>query len=457
MPWPSATPGGASAPAWGGYVRLWVRAALAPGSPFYLGPHSGDRLDAGNVLGGAEPIPRAVTSGLWVDLSCDVLDVDIAGGATATEGVLTKPDVSTCVVNLSDPDRKYDPLNASGPYGLGGRSRLIPGTPLDAFAEVVDADTGTISRHWLFTGTADSWGEDWTARGRDRVAQVIASGTSKFFVNMKRPATDPPVGAGDTTAQRVDRIVTLSGWAGDVEPGTGVVTHAATALDSDGWDLLNRTLDDELGFVYFTADGALRWIGRDAWLTLGDPVLALGCGAGLHDVLLDASPSSIDLQIRNAIYASRPDAPVQTAINTASVGRYGRYDYERTDLGVATDTQAGEWARLLLQLYAFPQIALADVTFRPALDPQSWQVWSLALGLAFVTDLVRIVWSPPDRPADTPIDTLSRVVGYHHAITRAAWEITWQLIDAESLRAAGTIWTLGPHANDRLDAGFVVA
>jgi hypothetical protein len=77
------------------------------------------------------------------------------------------------------------------------------------------------------------------------------------------------------------------------------------------------------------------------------------------------------------------------------------------------------------------------------------------LGLEWITDLVRVVWAPPDRPADV-IDGLSRVVGVTHTVTRTEWEVEWQLIDASTLAYAGVVFTLGPHTNDRLDAGFVL-
>jgi len=464
-PWPSGTEGGASSPAWGPYVRLWVRAALAPGDVFTLGPHANDQLNDGNVLRGAAPVPlggdRAGARSadeLWVDLSCDALDVDVQGGATSSDGILTKPDTSVCVVNLADPFRKYDPLNPHSPYQLGGHSRLVPGTPVDVFAEVVNADDGSIAREWLFSGTADSWGEDWTPNPRNRRAQVVASGESKSFVNLKRPATDPPVGAGDTTAQRVQRIVNMAQWLGTIDAGTGVATHGPTALDGNGWDLLNATLDDELGYVYFTTTGELRWVGRAEWFDLSaPPVLELGCGEGLHDILVDASPSAIDAQVRNNVFAAIRDGIVAHAMSTASISRYGRFDYERTDLGLADDVQAGQWAETVLRLYAFPQIALADITMRPSISPRSWETWAGVLGVRFVSDLVRALWAPPDLPDSPPIDALVRVVGYHHVITRRSWEITWQTIDAQALAYSGALFTLGPHANDRLDAGFVLA
>ena len=161
MPWPSGTPGGAAAPAWGGYVRFWVRAAIAPGRSFHMGSHPDDRLDAGNVMGGGSintAIGRAgVGEHLWIDLTCDTIDAEIQGGASGSAGIFTKADAATITVTLADPTGKYDPLNGHSPYAYGGHSRLVPGTPVEAFAEVVNGDDGSWQRFYLFVGTADSW------------------------------------------------------------------------------------------------------------------------------------------------------------------------------------------------------------------------------------------------------------------------------------------------------------
>jgi hypothetical protein len=464
-PWPSGTAGGASSPAWGGYVRLWTRAGLAPGKPFTMGAHANDRLDSGNVLGGAEiapgGVPRAEPERLWVDLSCDVLDLEVAGGASSAQGIFSNADAATLVVTLADPTAKYDPLNRHGPYAYAGRSRLVPGTPVEMFAEVVNGDDGTWTRHYLFTGTADSWGEDWVPRATRRQAKLVATDVTKQWVAYNQPE-QAAQGAGETTAERVQRFVTFFGWAGTVEPApASTVTLQATTLAASGWELLNRTLDDELGYVYFTPEGNLRWLNRDVWFADTLPVLELGCdtleeaGETFYDVLVDAAPSTLDRQMRNAVYAARSGGTAQAAISSSSQSRYGVYDYKRTDLGLETDPQAGEWAETVLVLYAYPQVALENVTLRPAIEPRSWEVWNPTLALALVSDLVRLKWAPPDIPANV-IDATARVVGVKHRVTRRAWEVTWQLVAADALTFSGSIFTMGSHANDRLDAGFVL-
>ena len=452
-PWPTATPGGAVSPHWGGYTKLYVRAAIGAGNTFHMGVHTFDRLDAGNVLGGGVAAPG---NDLWIDIACDVADLEVIGGATTSAGILTKADAATITVTIADPNGWYDPLNPAGPFSYGGRSRLVPGTPVEVFAEVVDGATGTVSTHWLFTGTADTWQQDWTPNPTERQTQLIASDATKMFSRLDRPE-QPPVGAGDTTQQRVHRIVDFFGWPGVVlDPaGGGTVTLQATTLAQPAWEMINRALDDELGYVYFTAKGELRWLPRTVWATAAPPIVTLGCDVG-YDILIDASPSAMDTQMRNAVYAARVDGITQSAISTTSVETYGRYDYTRTDLGLATDAQAAAWATALVQLYAYPTVTLDDVTRVPALDPQPWKPWAAILAVTPITDIVRVHWSPPDIPGRAPVDVNSRVVGVSHRVSRTAWEVRWQLVNTRPAAQAGAVFTMGPHPQDRLDSNFVL-
>jgi hypothetical protein len=427
-----------------------------------VGPVPEDRLDAGNVLGGGGVLTGRAGVGetLWIDLTCDTTEVEIQGGATGGQGIFSKADAATITVSLADPTGKYDPLNGHSPYAYGGHSRLVPGTPVEAFAEVVNGDDGTWQRHYLFVGTADSWGEDWTPNPMERTCQLLATDITKQFVRMDRPE-QPPVGAGDNVGQRIHRLVEFFDWPGEVvDPAGGsAIILQATTLAQPAWELLNRTTDDEIGYLYFDTQGRLVWINRQAWSTVSDPVLEFGCpyldGGTGFDVLTDAAPSTLDLQMRNNVYASRAGGAMQQALSQASIDRYGGYEYKRTDLGISTDIQVAEWAEYVVVLYAFPQISLSDVTMQPSLIARSWEVWNGVLGITMVTDLVSIKWAPPDRPDDI-IHAISRVVGHSHRISRGQWETQWQLVAANSLQFSGSVFHMGAHAQDRLNAGFVL-
>lgn len=440
---------------------MWVRAAIASGSSWHLGSHPNDALDAGNVMGGGIPALRVAPGRLWVDLSCDTLDVDIHGGATAGQGIFGKVDAVTCTVRLADPDGIYDPLWSGGPFQYGGHSRLVPGVPVEVFAEVVNPSDSSVQQFPIFTGTADSWGEDWVPHPWQREATLIASDPTKTWARYDKPE-QPAVGAGETVQQRVARLVSYFGWSGTVEdptPGASVRTLAATTLAQPGWELLNRTMDDELGAVYFTPSGDLRWINREASTNQPTPRITLGCATvqtGAHDILVDATPQKFDLQLRNDVWGARTGGTAQHALSQGSMDHFGPYPYQRTDLGLADDAQALTWAQFVVSLYAFPQIGVDNVTMLPAIDPASWTVWSTVLSWVLFTDVAHIAWAPPDLP-DHVITGDFRVVGVQHTISRARWSVTWQTLALRALSLSGIVWTLGPHANDRLDAGMVMA
>jgi hypothetical protein len=459
-PWPSTTPGGTAAPGWGGYVKLWVRAGIAPGLPFRLGPDTNDNLSSGYVLG-----PATDDSGgflgdrLWIDLTCDVLDVDVQGGASAGAGIFTTVDATTATIRLADPEGIYDPLWNGGPFSYGGHSRLVPSVPVEVFAEVVNGATGAVQRFPIFTGTADAWQQDWTPRPSTRQTVLVASDQTKVW-NRYNAVEQPAVGAGETVQARLHRIVSFFAWPGTVidAPGGSPRTLQSTTLAQSGWEMLNRTIDDELGAIYFTPAGALRWVNRETWLQQPPPRITLGCervDADARDVLIDATPAKLDLQMRNDVVASRTGGTQLREFSQASIDRYGPYGYKRTDLGLADDGQVAQWGALVVQLSAFPQVGIENVTMLPAIDPRSWEIWATVLDFQAFTDIAEVIWAPPDLP-DHIVDGTTRVVGVKHAITRQQWSVAWQLVAARPISVTGTIFVLGPSATDTLDQGYIL-
>lgn len=460
MSWPG-TPGGALSPAWGGYTRLYVRAQIAPGTQLHVGPHPADRLNAGNVYG---PVTASPTQSLWVDLSCDVLDLTVDHGATRAEGAFSRAEASTVTVTLYDPARVYDPSNLDSPYVLKGASRFIPGLPVEVVAEVVtNPTTSTVTRYVLFTGAVDYWREPWATNPADRRAKFTASDKTKYLASLNWPEQSP-VGAGDTVTQRIARIAAYFALPFPVvATGASTRTLAATTLAQSAWELLNRTIDDEIGYVYVqhTNTGpVLRWVNREQWFpTTVTPVLVLGCdvpAVDALDVITAVQLAGIDEQLRNVVYASRTGGTQQTARAQSSIDKYGGYerDYKRTDLGLATDAQVAEWAQAIISLYAYPTPVPVSVTLHPpAGEAQPWAAWAKILGVVEVTDPVRVVWEPPDG-AGSRVDVIVRVLGERHEITRDSWAVTWSTV---GFVTRGKTLHAGPHALDRLDDGNVYA
>lgn len=444
-------PGGATAPGWGDTVKLHVWLALARGNRFTLGPDPFDQLDRGNTLGRAsDPAPNpsvGAVGRLWVDVTPDVLDVAVTQGATTAEGVFARPEAGTATLTLADPDRRFDPLNQTSPFQYEGSSRLVPGTPVLVHAEA--QRDGQVARYVLFAGAVDSWSTPWTAHRAQRRTKVIATDATRALVARSRPDTSPPVGEGDTVTERLERILTVYAGPPLAYSGTSPRTLAATALKGTAWAQVNAVVDAEVGYAtvgtartvpdQLSDAQALTFHPRSVWTAPTPPVVDIAC-----PLLVDAQATALDDQVRNVVTAQRDGGAPITVRSEASVARYGEHTYARTGLGLRHDHDVAEWARFVLQFFAFPRPTLTEVTLHPAADPYTWPD---VLGITPVADRVHVRWSPPGT-GDT-YDVTARVVGVTHAITRHRWAVTWALGAAET---AGRFFTLGPDPFDRLDA-----
>jgi hypothetical protein len=459
--WPGSA-GGAAHPAWSGYVRLYVQAQIASGTPFTIGKAPHDHLDAGNVLGGAH-LERATTPAtLWVDLTCDLVDLELALGSSSGAGILSKSEAGTLVATFYDPTGKLDPLNPETIYALSGRTRLVPGVPVRAWAEVIVDPTvasPTVATFPLFTGTADRWSSPWKREPTERLAKLTATDPTKTWARADRPALPAPIGAGDTPAQRLRRIADNFAWLGSIATvGATAVTLQASALAQAAWEMAGRVASDELGFAYFAPQppsvatpGVLTLVAREVWAQRPAPAVGIGCGPGLHDIATDVEPAAFDTQLRNAAYAARTGGTQQVAKVPSSVAKFWEQSIDRSDLGVETDPQAAQWAAAIVTLMAYPQASIDRATLRPAVDPAPWAAWQAVLGVPLITALVRVLWEQ----GGYTVDTEARLVGWTHKVTPTAWDVQWRTISA-SVSAARVSFHMGPHHQDVLDAGYVM-
>lgn len=468
-PWPSATPGGVARAEWGGYVKFWLLAEISPGTPLIVGPDPHDRLDAGNVIGDAgtlagggptDPGTLPVTSGLWVDLTCDCVDVDWQGGASSPSGVLTKVDAGQLTAKLWDPTGKYDPLNPDSPFALGNHSRLRAGVRILAMSETIvnpTVVTPTVLTRNHFTGTVDKWSEPWTKEPGERFATVYATDIVKDLNRLNR-AEQPAVGDGDQVFTRLGRIATYFGFTAPTGFGSlSSRTLQATTLAQSAWELLNRAVDDDLGFLYINGNGALIYQSDAVWTWLGSGTgvdLEIGCDdPGMLDIVVDATPSDVDKDQINQVTAARTGGSETTISAATSVAQFGEKSYKRTDLGLATDPQAAGWAERLVALSAYPRTTVDDITMIPAVDDQPWLAFARIFDFTPASSIVRLAFRTPR--FDYQIDELARMVGWRNTVTASAWSVTWTTV-AANMASGADILTVGPDPFDRLDAGNVI-
>jgi hypothetical protein len=276
----------------------------------------------------------------------------------------------------------------------------------------------------------------------------VSSDATKILVGLDR-GEQPPAGAGDTTGERVERILTHYGYTGPVDLDPGTATLAATTLAQSAWELIGRTSGDELGYVYLDAAGTLRFHDRSTWATMPAPVVTVGCAPGVegYDIVTGATVDASSLALVNSVAAARTGGTTVTATSPTSIALYGERGTKRTDLGLADDAQVGAWAAYTLGLRAFPRARITAVTLTPRFDPTAW---ADLLAVELVVDRARVLWTPPGE--DVTYDTTGRVFRVAHRFSHTSWETTWGLAYAD-LYARVMHW--GGHPLDRLTAGNV--
>jgi hypothetical protein len=432
---------GAENPTLWGEVRLHVWMKLAAGRPFTLGDPVLGKLGRGNVLGGTGDVGD-IGQSLWVDVTCDVLNVTTHLGATQAEGVIARAEAGTCTLVLADPLRRYDPVASESP-------RLVPGVEVLVWAQHslwLEPDFAAENAP-VFMGRVETIAEPWTPHPSLRRCTIVASDATADLVASNRAALDTPVGAGELARDRVARI--LAAFAGPplnevtirlddpdlhVPAVPSVVVMQGTTMPGSAWAELNKVADAEVGFLYVqpVAPGPwstdwqqqVQFLPRSTWSNTTDDPLTLPCGA-----VIGARVTASDAQQRTRVTGQRAlmpgeeDIPANRVAHTRSRPAQRPLGYTRTDLELA-EAEVLPWVEFVLATFAEPRVKVDMVSLRPGAAPG---LWPGVLRTELAVDRVRLEWLPPDGGGEVTVT--GRVVGEDHQISRASWTVDWFLAD----------------------------
>ena len=234
--------------------------------------------------------------------------------------------------------------------------------------------------------------------------------------------------AGDTTGERVERLLTLAGFTSadwNVDPGRS--TMRATALNDSLLALVQAAEDAEGGEFYFTAGGTPRFRDRDA--AYDDPrssrvQVVFG---DRWDTLDEVAYLSVDPafgvdQVVNTVTASNGAGVTVSWVDDDSVDEYGEH---AADLSIPIDggrSDLLERASWLVASKSVPRLRLRSVTIAPAFDAA--RLWPLALGLD-IGDRVAFRKHPPG--GGDPVDVDMMVVGKSGASPAGQATVTFTL------------------------------
>jgi len=301
-----------------------------------------------------------------------------------------------------------------------------------------------ISEHDLFTGYVDSWDIEWTGPNSSTVT-VPCTDAFKIFANIERTAVSA-VGAGETTGQRINRILNGIGWpSGKREIATGDVVVQATTLEGNALEELQLTADTEVGELYMSPDGKVFFRNRNA-INNDDRSNTSQATFGDEDPELryvDLTFTNDDTQLANRVIITRAGSSnPQQADDVASQEEFLVKAYERSDLIMTTDGAALNYAQYVLSLSAQPELRFDGLVVNPLRDEERLfpQVLNRLIG-----DRITVRRRPPGGGL---VEQECFIRGRKHEITPGSWLTTWTL---QSTAAGGSFFIIGHPTLGRLD------
>lgn len=357
----------------------------------------------------------------WVDVTSWVSAWTVRRGASRSDGPVLRYDAGTCTVTLDNSDRRFDPTNLAGPYVSAGVSQIAPRRPV----RISGAWGGTT--YPLFRGFVDGWPVQWDdGPARTSTVTLTATDATRILSNYDGVALATPVGDGETSGARVNRILDSAGWPGDLrDVADGDSVLQGTTLAQAAWTELLLVSDTEFGELYVDASGSVVFRNRRAAITEGRSTtsqLALGDAAGElnYEGLAIAYDDS---QIVNLALISRVGGTQQQAADAASQQAYLKRTANRTDLLMTTDQEAASYAGFLVYQGKDPELRFDSVDLDPTTQDA---LWPHVLGREF-GDRITISRRPPGGGV---ITREVFVRGVTHAGSASRWTTSWSLQSA---------------------------
>lgn len=399
----------------------------------------GDGLYGERTYGGLvfDTAPRFVVQllkpdGAWLDVTCDVRSIRIDRGRSSWVGAFS---AGTCELVLANFDGNYSTFPPDSVW-------LQPG----GFVTDVPLRVGSILNaglEWRFTGTTDGVYDSWPGT-TDAIATVTATDAFKRLARHNGGAR-APVGAGELSGARINRLLDDAGYTGVRNVDAGTVTMQATDLNGITVDLMRIVGEAEWGWLYVEGGGALRFRQRDSGTTdprmkdvqyiftdqdLSNPAVPDACYGA-------ATVGSDSDRIVNVATITPPGKAVSTYADATSSAWYGPRTWTRTDLPFNLDADALTLAQIVVLEQAYDDQRIDAVTIDAALREGNY---AAAHGVR-MSDRIRFLRTfPGGHQLDAELIVQGRrdeVVPSGDGAHAATWSVTLQTASAAIISGLG--------------------
>ena len=334
----------------------WLAPTSTPGTPspvwFTLDDVARGKLDVGMLAG------DALGQGFWVDVSTQVTQCSVRRGRRRlTETFST----GTATLTLDNNDRRFDPYNLVGPYAANGATNLRSRVPCRISATYAGV------RYPIFYGFVDEWNPDYQEPGTG-TCTVTVSDAFKVLAEFDPVALGSPVGAGELSGARINRILDNAGWPTvDRRIDTGDSPMQGTVLSQNALTELKLVADSERGDLLVDADGTILFRERHARFERAASNTAqaiFGDATGELEFADCLQPVNDEL-IKNVANVARVGGVSQTDGSDLSRVQFFPKTFTRTDLLITTDAEALEYARWIIRQFADQDKRVEQITLDP--------------------------------------------------------------------------------------------
>jgi hypothetical protein len=279
----------------------------------------------------------------------------------------------------------------------------------------------------LWQGFSDDWLIEWMDPA-DSLVTLTATDGFKALARVDNAATGA-AGTGETTGDRIDRILDAAGWPTvNRDLDTGQTTVQSTTLAQNALTELYLTADTELGNLYMGPTNKVTFRDRHARLTdmrSKQPWWTFGDSTG-EIPYSDLVISTNDDLVYNDISIARVGGTAQTANDSASIEAHLTRTFIRTDLTHQTDAASQHYANYILAANKDADLRFDALTIDAQADDD--RRWPVILGVE-IGDRVTVRRRPPG--GGDAIERDCYVEGIAHEIEPPmTWRTTLQLSDA---------------------------
>jgi hypothetical protein len=379
------------------------------------------------------------TLGVWAgspqlqDISCQVISTTISRGRDAP---LERFRPSSCTVVIDDPDGLYSPWRTVGdpaPYSTVG-----PGIGL-----IVWASSGSLS--WpRFAGIVDTINDDFPEHGLRHEVTFHAFDYMSVLAAFDG-LEQTPVGAGETAGARLARVATNAAYTYPTQFDAGTVALQDTTLAKNALDEMGMVTDTELGGLFCTRDGTLRFYDRNGLVTepaFTDVQAVFGddCSTGVELPYTDVTLATNLDKIKNQVSISNVGGTAVTVQDLTSVGLYGKRTWQRMDLIHQNPTESTTIANAHLARYAYAANEIDGLAVELTVTSPAQQRLLLTLDLLWLIEVRR-------RAHGFQVVAELQIQAVGETITATSWTLTLNTFSAGDVFAAGrwdvAVWDTG--------------